>query len=158
MTVIISKNSLIYAFLVCFPLLWLSGFHVLILPLALVVFWAVFKKDKSTYSMAEKLFAVFLLYAFLRIVFLYLDDDVPKARVLASLYNFFVILSSFLFYRLMVSNLTILPVVIKGASVVYICLIPVYYATFLFAVYSGEFQLEHPTLLGVLAGDRDLPG
>lgn len=101
------------------------------------------------------IFIAFVSYMFFRIALIIFNDNM---RGIPSIYNLVVISSGYLVFRLVYFSKNFDAEIIRSFSSLFVFTITFYQVIYCFSLSSGDFSLQHSSLLGMFFGETKLPG
>lgn len=137
-----------------YPIFFYSGFHVILMPVLSCLYCISSRKLKL--EKETLLMACFVGYMITRVLFSAIDENMT--RVIAAAYNIFVLLSGVFLYQALVKLEKFRIEIINGFSFLFVFTIVSYQIIYGYSIFTHSYELEHPSLLGILAGNSSLPG
>lgn len=148
------KEKLVSLITKYFPVLWISGFHLIILPASLLYIGAKTKKLKI--NIFDIGFIIFFCVMFIRSAFAI--ENFGVSRVLSAYYNISLMFTGFLILKCITSDITLKKLFIENISKLFITTLIIYQVIFSYALYTNTYEIEHLSLLGITMFETTLPG
>ncbi|TAP40329.1 O-antigen ligase family protein [Alteromonas sp. KUL49] len=137
-----------------YPLLWYTGFHIVLSPLAACFVYLRYRdRDRSPETF---IYFVFFLYMFIRAIASLISGD--AGRAIATFYNFLVLFSGFLLFQTIKGSDKFSLQIIKSFANLFLFTVISYQLIYMFVLVSGEYYLYHKSLLGIIFQNAELPG